>query len=152
MSVFGELNFAPVPVVAKADADDVIKVTVQGGGVVKLTLNAGAYARLGKPDAVAVAAAETKGGRFLKLTPASLGQGWPVLERDAPKDGGRPSASVRIEAHPFTIGLTHRAQEVECQWGEEERQPGILEPHAHVIVAMPDWAAMLAAIEGGGDE
>ena len=133
MSRFANLAFAPVPV-TEMDAERVVKVAVtKKGGAIKLTFNAGAYAELGKPDAVIAAAASDGSAHFLKLTAAKLGEGWPVMERDAPKaENGRPSGACSIKSHPFKPVVWHQAEIVEAEW----LGAGV------VIVAMPDWAAM----------
>ena len=87
------------------------------------------------------------GAHFLKLTPAEKGRGWPLTEREmaAGRGIGALSATCKIASHPWTPGVTHRAQALEADWLET---PGL--SVVGVIVQLPDWKAMLAAIEAGG--
>ncbi|HYD87131.1 MAG TPA: hypothetical protein VEA80_06640 [Vitreimonas sp.] len=142
MSKFGNLAFKPVAV-EEPETERVIKVAVTKAGAVKLTFNAGAYAELGKPDAMKVEAASADGRDFLQLTPAKLGEGWPVMERDAPKsENGRPSGSCSIKVHPFKPGVWHGAEMAEAEW----LGGGV------VVVAMPDWASMRPAADDSASE
>lgn len=87
MSKLEGLRFSPVPAIAASD-EAVIKVGVLKNDVIRITLNAAAYEKLGKPVAFAVEAAAGEAGNFLKLIPAEQGRGWAVTAR-TPPSGGR---------------------------------------------------------------
>jgi len=119
-----------------------IKCAVLKGGVLKLTLNAAALARLSAPETVEAACAVRPEGRFVRLTPGRE-NGWPVRRCLPPKGGRggaakRASAAVKLTNHPFTPGVVRRAEPCVAHWGVD-----------WVVVTLPDWDAMLAAIEAG---
>lgn len=106
-----------------------IKVAVLAKAGVKLTFNAAAYEKLGKPDSVCVAAAERDGRHYLRISHAA-GAAWPVKPRTL---GARATfATCTLGATPCDPGIVHAAAVVEAQWSA---------PNS-VLLAMPDWAAM----------
>lgn len=137
------LQFEPCPVRPKGEGRRVIKCSVRKDDALRITLTAGAYEALGSPKALKVETARSADkGNFVRLTPALEGQGWPVVERPAPpKRKARPSASCVIEAHPFQPGVVHRSVECEAWWEDKDLQ-------ISVLLALPDWDAMLADIDG----
>lgn len=143
---FDDLDFTPLADAAP-EATATIKAAVLASGAVKLTLSAGAYARLGKPPALAVAAATRDGDAVLRLQPAAEGHGLPLVEREAPQrktaraGGGRPSAAVTLRAHPFAPGVVHRGVACATVWRGERL-------HVEAFVTLPDWAAMRAELDG----
>lgn len=126
------LNFAPVPVKARENA--CIKVGVIKGDVIKLSINADAFSRLGRPKALAVAAATDENGlHFQKVQTSETG--WPVTTRKPPR-GESLTAACRILSHPFKPGVTHAPHQVEAYWEADG-----------VVLAMPNWERMLDEIE-----
>lgn len=137
------LNFEPCPVVAKGkDAPAAIKVSALRTGNIRVSLNAAAFAKFGRPEALRVATATNdKGRHFLMLRAAPKGEGWPVTDRSHVGKGQLP-ATCLIETHPFEIGVVHKGHDVETTWADD-----------HAIVALPNWERMLDEIEAseGGD-
>jgi hypothetical protein len=143
------LDFTPVPRVSAAKGAPAIKVRVLATGALQLCLNAPAYAKFGRPAALAVSAASgPDGAAYLKLEGVAAGDGLPVTRRLPPRarDGGDAGevATCRVAAHPFTPGVVHRAQDVEVTWCG----PG----DADAVLTLPDWKAMRAALGVDADD
>ncbi|HRO04089.1 MAG TPA: hypothetical protein PLS69_10850 [Terricaulis sp.] len=134
-----DIEFKAVPFVADATLP-VVKVAVLAKGALRVTFNAPAFAKFGGAAALHVGAASAGAGNWLRLSWGPEEGGWPVITRApggrGPRGAKRAGASCTITAHPFKPDVVHQACECVSKWSDD-----------HVVVQMPDWAAIRAEVE-----